>query len=195
MTIIAEILSSKARAEFFRILFGLNTNEMFLREIQRISGLAIGTIRQEAIKLEKLQLIKKRKNGNRTYFGANKKHPLFPEIHTIILKTSGLADLLHQSLSIDMIKIAFVFGSIASGTEKAESDIDLFILGDIGLKALSKLLKEPAKIINREINPHIMTLDEFSRRKKQNEHFVCSVIKSPKIMIKGTENELERLGK
>lgn len=52
MSILAEILSSKGRAEIFRILFGINSQEFHLRDIQRQSGLAIGTIRQEVTKLE-----------------------------------------------------------------------------------------------------------------------------------------------
>ena len=195
MNFLAEILSSKGRAEFLRILFGIDSNEIHLREIERRSGLAIGTISQEAIKLVKLGLILKRKDSNRTYYRANTEHPLYKTIHTLVLKTSGLSDILRQSLSIETIKIAFVFGSIAAGEEKAESDIDLFILGDIGLRSLSKLLKEPIQKIGREINPHIMTFEEFIKRSNEKEHFVMSVLESPKIMIKGNEDELERLGK
>jgi len=194
MDILSVLLSSKTRAEILRILFGISRKELHLRELQRQTGLTISTVKQEALKLEELGLVIQRKNGNRTYFSANKEHPLYNEIHNIVLKTIGLSDFLKQSLTIDKIKFAFVFGSIASGLEKPESDVDLFILGDIGLRELSKLLKEPAEKIGREINPHIMTIDEFIKRKKQNEHFVTSVLKSPKIMIKGSENELEKLG-
>lgn len=194
MDMLANLLSSKTRAEFLRILFGINRKELHLREIQRQTELAISTVKQEASKLEELGLVIQRKNGNRTYFSANKEHPLYNEIHNIVLKTIGLSDFLKQSLTTDKIKFAFVFGSIASGLEKPESDVDLFVLGDIGLRELSKLLKEPTEKIGREINPHIMTIDEFMKRKRQNEHFVTSVLKSPKIMIKGSDDELEKLG-
>ena len=194
MNILAEILSSKARAEFFRILFGIDTKEYHLREIERRSGLAIGTIRQEAIKLVTLGLIHKHKDGNRTYYSANLAHPLFKEIHYLVLKTSGLYDVLQKYLLIDTIRIAFVFGSIASGEENPESDVDLFIIGDIGLRSLSKLLKEPSQNIGREINPHVMTVEEFIKRKMENEHFVKNVLESPKLVIKGSEDELKRLG-
>jgi len=112
----------------------------------------------------------------------------------MVLKTSGLSDIIRQSLSIDGIEIAFIFGSIAAGSEKHNSDIDLFIIGDISLRSLSKLLKEPVQRIGREINPHIMTREEFVRRKNEKEHFVTTILESPKLMIKGNENELARLG-
>lgn len=195
MSILAEILSSKVREEFFRILFGVETKEYHLRDIQRKAGLAIGTVRQEAIKLEKIGLIKKRINGNRTYYTANRVHPLYDTLHTLVLKTSGLADILRQTLDIQHVKYAFIFGSVASGTDNDQSDIDLFIIGNIGLRALSKMLKEPIETIGREINPHIMTLEEFVERKKSKEHFVKNIMDAEKIMIKGTEDDFERLGK
>ena len=194
MNILAEMLSSKTRAEFFRILFGVEPSEIHLREIERRSGLAIGTIRQEANKLEKLELIKKRKDGNRQYYSANKAHPLYKTIHDLVLKTSGLTEIFRKSLSTDRIKFAFIFGSIASGMENARSDLDLFIIGDIGLRVLSKLINEPGQIIGREINPHIMTEKEFTTRKKEKDHFVTRVLESPKLMIIGNEDEFNRLG-
>ena len=194
MNLLAEILSSKVRAEIFRILFGTEVQEYHLREIQRRAKLAIGTVQQEATKLVKLELIIKQRDGNRTYYKANKEHPLYQEIHNLVLKTTGLAELLRKSLSIETIKFAFVFGSFAAGTEKSESDIDIFIIGEISLRTVSKVLKEPVLRIGREINPHIMTSKEFITRKKDQEHFVKNVIESPKIMIIGTENEFARLG-
>jgi DNA-binding transcriptional ArsR family regulator len=194
MNILAEILSSKARAEIFRILFSIEPLELHLREIERQSGLAIGTISQETKKLERLELIRKRKDGNRQYYSANKEHPLYKTIRDLVLKSSGLTDILQKSLPKDTIKFAFIFGSIAAGIENAQSDIDLFIIGDIGLRVLSGLLKEPMQTVGREINPHIMTENEFIIRKTKKEHFVTRILESPKLMIIGKEDEFERLG-
>lgn len=194
MSILVQILSSRVRAEIFRILFGIHSKEYHLRDIQRQADLAIRTVSQEVAKLEKIGLIQKRQDGNRTYYCANKKHPLYNTVHDLVLKTSGLTDILHQSLSLNSIRFAFVFGSIATGTEIAESDIDLFIIGDISLRTVSKLLKEPCQQIGREINPFILTLEEFITRKITKEHFVSSVLESNKLMIIGDEDELERMG-
>jgi len=195
MSLLSEILSSRVRAEYFRIFFGINTNELHLREIERQSGFSIGTVRQEAKKLEQLGLIIKRIDGNRTYYRANKTHPLFLALHNIVLQTSGLVDVLNQHLIDKRIAYAFIFGSIAKGTENAESDIDLFILGNFGLRDLSKMIKKPSLILKREINPHIMTITEFAKRFKNNDHFVSNVMESPKLMIIGNENDLTKLGK
>jgi len=194
MNILAEIFSSKVRAEFFRILFGLDSKEYHLRELQRLSGFAIGTVRQEAQKLTRLDLIKKRTDGNRTYFYANKEHPLYPLLHQIVLKTNGLVSVLKEYLSSDNINYAFVFGSLSTGDENSQSDVDIFIVGEIGLREVSIMLKQPSEIIGREINPYIITEDEFIQRKNKNDHFITRVLKSPKIMIKGTADDFEKLG-
>lgn len=195
MNILADILSSKARAEIFRILFGINSNEFHLREIERRTGYSIGTVRQEVLKLINNRLIIKRVSGNRTYFRANKNHPLFENIQGLVLKTSGLIDILKNSLNNNKsIYFAFIFGSIASGKIKEQSDIDLFIIGDIGLREISKLLKGQSNIIGREINVHTLAAQEFITRKHKNDHFITKVIASSKLMVIGDENELNKLG-
>ena len=195
VNILAEIFSSKVRSEFFRILFGLDDKEYHLREIQRLSGFAIGTVRQEAQKLTKLELIIKREDGNRTYFSANQNHPLYPVLHELVLKTNGLVQVLERSLQSELIEIAFVFGSVSTGNLKPESDVDLFIIGDISLRELSGLLKNPSIVIGREINPYAVTVKEFIRRRSENDHFITRVLRSSKIMIKGNEDDIERMGK
>ena len=62
------------------------------------------------------------------------------------------------------------------------------------MRTISKLLKEPNQKISREINPHIMTSEEFIKRKYEKEHFVTTVLDSPKLMIIGNENDLAKLG-
>jgi uncharacterized protein len=194
MNILAESLSSKVRVEIFRLLFGVEARELHLREIERRTGFAIGTVKQETAKLVKTGLVRKRLDGNRTYFSADKSHPLYSDIRSLVLKSAGLADILRSALSDASIDFAFVFGSIAGGVEEAESDVDLFVIGDIGLRALVKLLKEPGAMIGREINAHVMTEKEFIARRKHKDHFVTQVLASPKLMIKGNADELEGLG-
>jgi len=194
MNDLAQIFSSKVRAEIFKYLFGIDAPDLHMREIQRKSGFAIGTVRQETTKLVKLGLVIKRVDGNRTYFSANKNHPIYQDLHNLVLKTIGLADVLRKPLTHPKIHFAFIFGSIADGTEKPDSDIDLFVIGDLGLRAISKLLKESSQKLEREINTITMTENEFINRKLANEHFISKVLESAKLMIIGAENELERLG-
>lgn len=106
------------------------------------------------------------------------------------LKTSGLVDILKEHLESEAIQVAFVFGSLAQGRERAESDIDLMVIGSIRMRELTRLLKGTQESLGREINPHILTREEFRRRVKEKEHFISSVLAGPKLMVKGKLDEL-----
>lgn len=195
MTILSEIVSSRVRAEIFRILFGVDPVETHMRELARQSGCAIGTIQTELKRLHRLNLVVRRKDGNRVCFRANREHPLFQDIQGLVVKTVGLVDVLKISLdTCPGIVLAFVFGSLARDEEQATSDIDLMVVGSVGLRQLADQLAGVAERLGREVNPHVMAIEEFSERKRHGEHFVTQVVAGPKLFIKGTPHELEQLG-
>ncbi|HUH67304.1 MAG TPA: nucleotidyltransferase domain-containing protein [Syntrophales bacterium] len=196
MKLLPEILSSKIRSEIFRILFGVNDEALHLREIERRSGLTVGTVQQELKKLLSLDLIKRRKDGNRLYYQANKEHPLYPEIRNIVLKTSGLADFIKSALSATPdIKIAFVFGSVARDEDNARSDVDLMVIGSIGLRKLTGLLMKTSEQIGREINPYVLTESEFNKRRKDRDHFITQILEAPKIFVIGSRDDIKTMGR
>jgi predicted nucleotidyltransferase len=194
MNTLAQLICSRVRAEIFRMLFGPGAGELHLREIQRQSGFALGTVRQDIEKLVKLGVVIRRKDGNRVYYTANENHPLYDEIRRIVLKTVGMADILAASLRTDEIRCAFVFGSMASGTAEAKSDIDLMVIGEIGLRKVSTLLSGVGNKLGRVVNPHVMSPAEFGKRVREQDHFLTSVLASPRIFIIGTEHDLEAMG-
>ena len=87
--------------------------------------------------------------------------------------------------------MAFVFGSMADGSEKPDSDVDLMIVGDVSLREVSKLLSGVGSTIGRDINPHVYSPQEFARRKMGRDHFLTSVLEGPKLFVIGSEHELE----
>ncbi len=193
MNILADIFSSKTRAAFFRILFGLDPVELHLREIARQSGFTIGTIRQEAEKLTRLSLVIKRKDGNRLYYKANKQHPLYDLINKMVLRTFGVIAILKNKLLKFNLEFAFIFGSVATGKNHLTSDIDLFIVGDTSLRKVSSIIRQASTEIGKEINIHVMKFPEFQKRKREGEHFVARVLETPLLMIVGNENELRSM--
>jgi predicted nucleotidyltransferase len=195
MNRLAELLSSRARAEIFRLLFSGAGEELHVREIERRSGLNDSTLRQELRKLVRLELVQSRRDSNRLYYRAKTESPLYPEIRNIVLKTSGLSDVLKSGLMDKRIRVAFVFGSIARGEEKAGSDVDLMVIGQLGLRDLSRLLSGIEEKIGREVNPHVLREEEFVKRIRVKDHFVSSVMESPKIFIIGSQRELEAMGR
>jgi predicted nucleotidyltransferase len=195
MSILSEILSSKARAELFRLLFGVNKSELHMREMARQAGCAIRTMQTELSRLHRLDLVVPRKDGNRTYYRANLKHPLYPDIHGLVLKSVGLVDILRRALGKSPhIQFAFVFGSVARQEEMAGSDIDLLVIGTLGLRDLAGLLVGVSEQLGREINPHVMRLEDFTARSSAGDHFITQVMASGKIFIIGNQDELAAMG-
>ncbi len=195
MNLLSQILSSKVRAEVFRLLFGLSDQPLHLRELVRRSGFAIGTIQTEMKKLVRLDLVERRKDGNRVYYRANKNHPLYTDIQHMVFKTTGLVDTLKQALgNQDAVEVAFLFGSAATGKLAAESDVDLLVVGDIGLRRLLSLLTDASGRIGREINPIVMSARELGKRVADGEHFITAVLDGPKHFIVGNADELKAMG-
>lgn len=194
MTNLVDIVSSRVKAELLRLLFGLSQPELHLRELGRQSGLSLSTVQQELRRLTRVGLVTARKDGNRVYYRANPDHPVHRDLCALVLKTDGLAGVLQPALQTPEVSLAFVFGSVARGDTGAGSDVDLMVIGEVGLRKLTSLLSGIAGRVGREINPHVMTSEEFAKRKADRDHFVTSVVGSPKLFVKGTEHELETMG-
>ena len=190
---LVSLIGSKTRAEIFRLLFQRAGIELYLRELQRRSGLSIRPVQQELSKLAQMGLVKLRSDGNRIYYGANTEHPLFPEIRAIVEKTSGVVSSLENALAGPGVDLAFVFGSVGAGKARPDSDLDLFVVGNIGLRRLVKRLGGMSERVGRVINAHVMSKEEFSRKAQTKDHFVSNVLRTKRAFVIGSEDELRRL--
>jgi predicted nucleotidyltransferase len=189
MNILAQLLSSQVRAEIFRLLFNGNKSSIHLRDLQRQSQLSIGTMQKEIAHLKDLDLVTSERDGNRLYYSANFNHPLYREIYGLVEKTSGVKEKMKETLgAMKGIECAFIFGSFAKGEEKSHSDIDLIIIGEVGLRSLSSKLKALTEQTEREINPHVYSLKSWKEKIKKNDHFIKSVLSEKKIFLIGGED-------
>jgi hypothetical protein len=186
-----EQIFPKVRAELLRLLFVNPEQSLHLRDLARLSGLAVGTIQREIANLRDADLIVERRDGNRLYFRANTTHPIFPELQGIARKTMGLGPLLAGALAgLDGIELAFVYGSYADGTAGAESDIDLFVIGSVGLRQLSPRLRAVAETMHREINPSVMSATSYRDKLNSEDAYIRNVTKGNKLWIVGSDDEL-----
>lgn len=189
-----EVVFPQVRAEVLRLLFADGSRELHLRELTRQSGLSLGTLQTEVEKLCAADLLLSRRDGNRLYFRANAAHPLFIDLRQLVLKTTGLREVLADALrDVPGIDQAFVFGSLAAGPGKASSDVDLMIIGDASLRTLAPRLRPAAERLGREINPVTMSAAEFIRDQAKKP-FLRDVLAKEKLFIKGNSDELKRLG-
>jgi len=191
MDTLNQLFLSRARGEVLRLLFGLVERELHVRAIERESGLTVGAVREELKKLETLDLVSARRDGNRLYYRANTGHPLHEDLRNIVLKTSGLRDVLRDALKDSRIQLAFVYGSLAGDRARSRSDVDLMVIGSLGLRVVSKLLMGVTDRVGREINAVVITPAEMKSRKESADTFILDVLSKPKIFVIGGADELE----
>ena len=120
---------------------------------------------------------------------------MFEEIKGLVIKTAGVADVLRTALAPlgDRIRIAFVFGSVARGQQRAQSDVDLFIVGEVAFGEVVSSLADAQVRLQREINPTVYPPEEFSRKLSTGHHFLRNVLRREKVFLIGDQRELARL--
>jgi predicted nucleotidyltransferase len=185
------ITKSRIRQDLLALFFTNPGQKYYLRELQRILGYSAGSIRRELLRFQRDNLFNTQKIGNLLYYFLNKDHPLFEELKSIVSKTVGVEGSLRKELSsIKKIRISFIYGSFASSKPKATSDIDLMIIGNPNVSFLNEKIAKLEKRLKREINPTIYSYEEYETRKKSKSGFVLDLLKNPKIMLIGKENDL-----
>ena len=188
-----KLLGSQARAEILKNLFTQEHKSIHLRELSRLSGLSAPVLQRELRQLEALGIVTIQKDGNRVKFSANGDNLLYPLLCELVLKTEGPAGILKDAFADSPAIFVFIFGSTANGTAHAGSDIDLFVIGDCGLRDVTKRIHAAAGKIGQEINPYVISQNDFTERLHKQDHFLNEIISTPKIFLKGDADEFARL--
>jgi len=192
------LLSSLLFSEYRKRILGLlllNPNaSYYVRELARLTNTAPGTLHKELTNLTVGGILQSKKVGNQVHYSANLACPIYEELASILRKTSGLANVLTETLiSVkEQIQVAFVFGSVARGEQQSSSDVDVMIIGTLSFGDAVQLLHPAQAILQREINPVVYSIEEFQRRVKNKDSFLNEVLAKPKLLIIGTENELRQ---
>ena len=176
----------------------LHPDEAFhLREIARVTGTQPGTLRRELEQLAQGGVVQREKVGNLVRFQADPSCPIFEELRGILKKTAGIADVLREALAplANRITAAFVYGSLARGTERRASDIDLMIVGTVTLEDVVGALDRCQDELRREINPKVYAPEEFRKKIREKNGFLSRVMTGPRLMVLGTADELGKAGR
>ena len=188
-----KLFSSKARIAVLKLFLFNPEDSYYLREISSLANIPIRAVQREVKKLKEIGLLEESVSGNRVYYKASRKSPIFEDLKRIFFKTEGIVKALEESFQ-DKSKIdfAFIYGSYDQGKETTSSDIDLMVLGNIESKKISNILSGVKDNLQREINFVVISISEFINRIKEDDNFLLSVMKEPKIMILGSEDELKK---
>jgi predicted nucleotidyltransferase len=192
---IAEALFTKTQQRVLGILFGNPEQSYYTNEIVRYAEAGIGAVQRELKRLESAGLITSRKVGNQKHYQANRAAAIFEELHGIVIKTIGLADILLRALLPlqEKVELAFIFGSIAQGKERITSDIDVMVIGSASFEDVVQTIYSSQEALRREVNPAVMSSSDFNSKILQGDRFVSRIVGEPKIFLVGGSDELGKL--
>jgi predicted nucleotidyltransferase len=163
-----------------------------VREIARLTNTTAGSLHRELSKLAKAQVLIRETSGHQVYYQANRSFLIFEELASILRKTSGIVDILANALShlAEKIEAAFVFGSVARGTENSASDVDVLLIGNISFTEAVEALYPAQSILQREINPKVYKRTEWQKLIKNKDAFVRDIQDNPKLFIIGETGDI-----
>ncbi len=189
-----KLFSSRVRVEILSTFLMNPERKLYVREVARLTGEDYKNVSMELRNLEEIGLLSSRNEGNLKYFSLNKAFVIYEELKSIFMKTKGAVGILREAVSTKRdIDYAFIYGSFATGEDRAESDIDLMVIGRISLEEVLALIRGPEEKLSREINVSLYDLQEIRKRVKDHDPFIMEVLGGSKIMLIGDENELRRI--
>jgi predicted nucleotidyltransferase len=194
---IGDALFTKTQQKVLGLLFGKPDKSFYTNEIMRSVSMGRGTVSRELDRLVGAGLLTATREGNQNHYQANSNSPVFNELVGIVRKTFGVADAIRQALQPldEQITLAFIYGSIAKGTDTKASDIDLMLVGkELSYGEVVEALLPLEESLQRSINPTIYEKADFVAKLNANNSFVVRVMEQPKIPIKGDERVIGETG-
>lgn len=195
--LLADALFSKVQQRVLGLLLLNPERSFYTNEIVRLAHIGVGAVQRELAKLEAAGLALTHLVGNQKRYQANRNMPIFHELRAIFIKTCGLADVLRQALSDlgDRIELAFIYGSLAKGSDTAGSDVDLMLIGNnLAYADVFEALSQCEAQLGRAVNPTIYTSAELQARLHDGNGFITAVMQHAKIFLIGSENDLPSPG-
>ena len=184
---IALALFGKTRRRVLGLLFAAPDTAFYLRQVAREAGAGQGAVQRELQHLTEAGILVRTAHGRQVYYQVNRASPIFAELHGLMLKTAGLADVLRETLAPFGAKIqqAFVYGSHAAGTATAGSAVDLLVVGEMDELALHRAIREAEARLGHTVNYSLLTPAEYERRKRARGGFIARVLQGPRIPVVG----------
>ena len=188
-------LFGHTRSALLAVLYGHADRSFYVRQLVRAIGAGHGALQRELKYLTEMGLVLRRTQGNQVLYQANSQSPIFSEVKSLITKTVGIHDVIRSALVSlgSEIQIAFVYGSVARQKERADSDVDLMVLGNASFSDVVSALGPAQTALGREINPTLFPVSEFRSKLAAGNHFLRSVMKEKRLFVLGTDHELAKL--
>lgn len=189
---LSDALFSATQQKVLGLLYGKPDQSFYVNEIARWAQTGKGSLMRELERLHKVGILTMSRQGNQTHYQANPDCPIYAELLGIVRKTFGIGEPLRAALAplAGQLAWAFVYGSMAKGTEHAGSDIDLMLIGErLGYSDLMERLLPVEEQLGRTINPTLYTPADWQARKAAGNSFVLRVVQQDKLDLIGHEPE------
>lgn len=187
---IADALFSRVKQRVLAMLYGNPDQSYYANEIIRQVGMGSGVVQRELEQLSSAGLLTVTRRGNQKHYQANQASPVFVDLRNLVLKTTGVVDVLRVALEpvVTQVEAAFVFGSIAKQQDTSSSDVDLMIISEsLTHSDVFTLLESATRELGREVNPSVYTPQEMKKRVKEGNAFMKRVLEQPKLWIVGDD--------
>jgi predicted nucleotidyltransferase len=191
----ASALFPKTRRAVLGLLYAHPDEAFYLREIVERTGLAVGQVQRELARLASAGILTRFEQGRHVYFRAERTCPVFEELRGIVLKTLGAVPMLRAALSgiEGRVVVAFIYGSVARYDEARSSDLDLMVVSEASFGEVAGALREPERLLMREVNVVVYPPHELVSKIQEEHHFLMQVINGEKVFIVGGQRELDAL--
>jgi len=190
---IADALFTKVQQRVLAVLFGNPGRSFYANEVISLAGSGTGAVQRELARLERAGLVTVSRLGKQKHYQANAAAPVYQELRGLVLKSSGLVDVLRVVLTplAAQIEAAFVYGSVAKGEDTAQSDIDLMVISDsLTYADLYSELEAATNRLGRTVNPTVYTREELNKRIHADNAFIKRVWEQPKLWVMGDDHGL-----
>jgi predicted nucleotidyltransferase len=190
---LADALFTPVQQRVLGLLFGQPDRRFQSAEVIRLAKGGVGAVHRQLGRLADAELVTVTRSGNQKHYQARRDSPVFEELHRLVVKTVGVAEPLRRALARQarLIQAAFVYGSIAKGTDRARSDIDLMVISDsLRYADVFEALQAAEAALGRPVNPTVMTVAQWRAKRAQAGSFTARVANQPRIFVIGSADEL-----
>lgn len=175
---------SEVRREILLTFFARPGAIHHVRELARRLGRSPTMVGEELLGLERAGILTSERIGRARRYRVDDASPFAAEIRSLVQKTIGVEARVRDALTgLPGVEEAFLFGSYATGSERATSDLDLFVVGPVDQEALSERIDEAERDLGRDINVVSYSTAELERLKRRGDAFVRGVLDGPRVAI------------
>lgn len=184
---LASALFTRTRAGILAVLALAPEQELHVREVARRSALDPSGVMRELRLLERHGILVARRVGRQKLYRMNPDSPLYAELASIMRKTAGLADLIRAALLplAEQLELAYIYGSMASGKLRPDSDVDVMVVGAASSVDLAGALDSTSRALGREVNFSVYLPTEYWSKVESGRGFPYTAHAGPKILLLG----------